>query len=440
MADLSQLLGEYDFPTNIPGFEVDPKELERAKHLGMIRMGLGMAGREPIGSAVGAGINTIYAGQASARQQMLARLQAYAAYQKIQAAQQEKAQQDALVKQMNAVPAIGAPDVSNIGPGGPTPANAALITPVTQYQRLLRQGQIFADAGKTEDAKRYFDAAKDLRDKWTTTPTYTRDASGRLRIAQLSETAPPRTLDITPAEEQHFVDTGGAVQGVGKYTGTPGTPQFPKTMSPSERDASARGWTTINQPIWDAQAGQFITRPTKESPTGAAISPTGFTPKRVNAPEAYQKQIGGIVNVNTAIENYLERLKGWSNADLLNTTKRAAIGTAYNNTMLQLKEAYQLGVLNGPDYDILTTVLTDPLTAKGAITSNAAIAEQSKQIRTVLRKNAENLARVYKQPTSDIDALLPPVEEAPPPSSSTAPLTAAEQAELDALRRKRGRQ
>jgi hypothetical protein len=51
----------------MPGMEIDPRELEKAKYMALMRMGLGMAGREPLGRAVQGGINTYFAGDESAR-------------------------------------------------------------------------------------------------------------------------------------------------------------------------------------------------------------------------------------------------------------------------------------------------------------------------------------------------------------------------------------
>ena len=45
--------------------------------------------------------------------------------------------------------------------------------------------------------------------------------------------------------------------------------------------------------------------------------------------------------------------------------------------MLQAKEAYNLGVLNGPDFQILQSVVTDPRSLTGAFTSKESAGEAS---------------------------------------------------------------
>ena len=58
---------------------------------------------------------------------------------------------------------------------------------------------------------------------------------------------------------------------------------------------------------------------------------------------------------------------------MLKPSARAGIGTKYNNMLLQAKEAYNLGVLNGPDYEILQTVITDPRSLTGIATPKKAL-------------------------------------------------------------------
>lgn len=88
----------------------------------------------------------------------------------------------------------------------------------------------------------------------------------------------------------------------------------------------------------------------------------GIVPK---AGEAQTKQIGGIDSLQEAISSYKDKLKTWSPTDAADPNKRAQMKTVYNNMMLQAKEAYGLGVLNGPDYTILTDTIADPTTVKG---------------------------------------------------------------------------
>jgi hypothetical protein len=118
-------------------------------------------------------------------------------------------------------------------------------------------------------------------------------------------------------------------------------------------------------------------------------------------PEAYSKQTSGIQNLQTAITEYQAALKDFGTMDMLSPDARAAMGTKYNNMMLQAKEAYNLGVLNGPDYSILQSVVADPTSMRGAVTSNAALNNQASELGRIMKQNQANLAKVYKQPNPD---------------------------------------
>lgn len=101
-------------------------------------------------------------------------------------------------------------------------------------------------------------------------------------------------------------------------------------------------------------------------------------------PEAQQKQVVGTQNLSNAITEYRSELANWSKLKAMSPSARAAMGTKYNNMMLQAKEAYNLGVLNGPDYDILTSVITDPRSLSGAITPNTALDKQASELDRIM--------------------------------------------------------
>jgi hypothetical protein len=115
----------------------------------------------------------------------------------------------------------------------------------------------------------------------------------------------------------------------------------------------------------------------------------GIVPK---AGEAQTKQIGGIDSLNSAIQSYKDKLKTWSPTDAADPNKRAQMKTVYNNMMLQAKEAYGLGVLNGPDYTILTDTIADPTTAKGvAYGAFGALEGQADTLSELMQRTKESL-------------------------------------------------
>ncbi|MFA5127293.1 MAG: hypothetical protein WC465_04860 [Patescibacteria group bacterium] len=126
---------------------------------------------------------------------------------------------------------------------------------------------------------------------------------------------------------------------------------------------------------------------------GAPVySPTGISNKPL--PIGQAKQVVGVKNLSDSIDEYTKQLDNFSLTDLANPDKHAAMGTKYNNMMLQAKEAYNLGVLNGPDYEILTSVITDPRSMKGVITSNKALKLQATELKRIMGKIGTNAGAV----------------------------------------------
>ena len=101
-------------------------------------------------------------------------------------------------------------------------------------------------------------------------------------------------------------------------------------------------------------------------------------------PEAQQKQVVGVQNLRNAIQEYRTALASFEKWNTLSPDERAKMGTKYQNMLLQAKEAYNLGVLNGPDYEILQSVITSPLGFKGAITSRSALDQQASELDRIM--------------------------------------------------------
>lgn len=100
--------------------------------------------------------------------------------------------------------------------------------------------------------------------------------------------------------------------------------------------------------------------------------------------ETQQKIVVGANNTASAITDYLQQLDSFSGTDIVNPDARAAMGTKYNNMLLQAKEAYNLGVLSGPDLGILQSILTDPTSTQGLIVSKKAMASQAQELQRIM--------------------------------------------------------
>ncbi len=179
-------------------------------------------------------------------------------------------------------------------------------------------------------------------------------------------------------------------------------------QSPDSKASTAVGWannaaTLRGQNMVDARAreqmaqnaagqnkpqfhdGQWVTPPTADNPQGQAIQVPGFQKPLGEGPK---KQLAGIQSLNGAIDEYLKDLEGWTNVKMLNPNERARMGTKYNNMMLQAKEAYNLGVLNGPDYSILTSIVSDPLSPRSAAISTEALKGQATELKRIMGATA----------------------------------------------------
>ena len=71
---MASLLEDYMIPQPVPGVSgmPDQQELERARYLAVMRMGMGMMQREPAGRAMSAGIGTYMDAEQNARRNALA--------------------------------------------------------------------------------------------------------------------------------------------------------------------------------------------------------------------------------------------------------------------------------------------------------------------------------------------------------------------------------
>lgn len=200
----------------------------------------------------------------------------------------------------------------------------------------------------------------------------------------------------------HWRDNGSRIDPVNEYTGQVLSGSVGKTMTPGEVASNAVSWANVKlgrdrlnmesqgvtyQP--DA-SGNLVALPTKAAP-GSVVRGTqvvapgpGMTPLQGKPNEGVQKQLNGITALGGAVDEYVKEISDFGPMDLLRPDRRASMGTKYNNMMLLAKEAYNLGVLNGPDFQILQQVVTNPLSTRGAITSNEALTTQATELKRIM--------------------------------------------------------
>lgn len=196
---------------------------------------------------------------------------------------------------------------------------------------------------------------------------------------------------------------------------------LPRSQSPESVASNALGWAnhglSKQRMAFDqSQAGpkpqfhdgQWVMPPSATNPQGTAVPVPGFA-KQLG--EGAKKQVAGIDALGGAIDEYVGELGNFGLSGLMRPDKRAAMGTKYNNMMLQAKEAYNLGVLNGPDYAILTSIVTDPISAKGAITSNEALEKQATELKRIMGKVRSAVTGLNANGSSGASAAAPPSAE-----------------------------
>jgi len=73
-----------------------------------------------------------------------------------------------------------------------------------------------------------------------------------------------------------------------------------------------------------------------------------------------EKKVTGAMNFQDSIDNYRSILANFKTTDMASPEKRSILESAYNNMILQGKEANGLGVLNGGDERILKSLFPNP--------------------------------------------------------------------------------
>lgn len=141
---------------------------------------------------------------------------------------------------------------------------------------------------------------------------------------------------------------------------------------------------------------------------GNPVDVSQFKPPSTEA----QKQITGVQNTRNAIQEFRNELSNFSRLDLLRPKDRARIESKYQNMLLQAKEAYNLGVLNGPDLAILEGIIYNPTKLKGAVIGKEGIDAQASELDRIMA-NIKTTVQIKGAP---LPATQPKLNEVPVPS------------------------
>jgi len=149
--------------------------------------------------------------------------------------------------------------------------------------------------------------------------------------------------------------------------------------------------------IIDTPNGMMQFNPNTLSLTPLTANGKPIMGTKSNLPEGALKTITGVQNVSSALNDFEKNLKNFSSADMLNPSKRSLMSTDYQNTLLQLKEAYNLGVLNGNDYQIMTSILVDPNSPKAMLIDKKSQIEQIDKLKNKLNDITTNTFKTHQR-------------------------------------------
>ena len=201
----------------------------------------------------------------------------------------------------------------------------------------------------------------------------------------------------------HVVGTSLVVDGKEIYKGREKPMQIDTGTAIQFIDPETRQviFSTPKHHVFAPHANQIIDTPNgmiEYNPNNRSFNPVMVNGQPVmgtkgNLPEGATGQVTGIQNVKSALKDLSTRLDESKPQDIVNPNKRALMSTDYQNVVLQLKEAMKLGVLNGNDYQILTSMITDPNDPKALLVSKET---QKQQIENLSKKLDDMTTNVYK--------------------------------------------
>lgn len=145
---------------------------------------------------------------------------------------QEAAKQAAVDQQQVGAIFNAGPQLQNMGPGGPTPQNAAAVAPPDQVTKYRKAAEFYASKGNVEQAAKLSAIADKLEEEWSTTPQVGMN-NGQAVNALISKRGNVKTLDnFAPPPKFREVQRGGSVDIVNDYNLPSAGTSYAKTLTP----------------------------------------------------------------------------------------------------------------------------------------------------------------------------------------------------------------
>lgn len=446
---------------------------QEAQRQGLLGTGIGLlmasgpsAQRQNIGQIVGQGL---MAGQQAYRGAMQQAVQDKMMGLQLEEAAKKRQREEAFNRMLMGPTAEQQTAIAGraMGAEGPTAAAAdrlqAMQKQATPFGSLSAEQLAIARIMGPEAGSKFL--GEQLKDEYSTTPT-TVMIGGRPALIQLSKTGAMKTVNASPLPNEEQVDQGDRIVFRDKTTGTI-TGEIKKNIPPAEakrimldeqrlqlegRRVAMEGQRVgmegqrLNLAQGEFARGAYKIVDTPEGqmyvssiPGMPAIPVTGQTGQPVmgaasKMPEAQAKQVIGAQNTVNAIKEFRDSLSGFTTTDAANPAKRADIQLKYRNMQLQAKEAYNLGVLNGPDLAIIEQLVQDPTTVTGIFTGKKAIDKQASELSRIIT----DMGNVAAKRPKDVEGVKPEPPKETPKSDAATDLMKAAQEEIQKRLRARG--
>lgn len=310
-----------------------------------------------------------------------------------------------------------------------------------KFNQYMKLANMYAVAGKGEEAKRFQDMAYQIkpRAEVTGSPFEVSGVDGKPLLVQQMKDGTIRTVEgYGPKREIVLQDLGGRTVAIDKSKLTGGE-SYGKTLAPQVVGGAETGYYAIGGGGGGAGGGQRTAAPAPVAPpVGTTIMrPDYVPPAAAPAPaggqsviqpratglqpiiagtgakptEAFMKASKQLNDLQGALTDYKDELKKDitvyptnipvpftdSGVPLPTGADTARMSGKYNSLLMGVKNLYELGALTGPDMSIIERQFTNPASFTGAITSRKAMDEQVKVLEDMLTRAKENLSTSYRQ-------------------------------------------
>ena len=243
-----------------------------------------------------------------------------------QDAQREAAKEEAAKFQQQVGGVLSnAPRLNAMGPGGPTPANAAATAPPDRVEKLRQVAELMIQRGQVEAAQKLLAEADKIEGTFSVDPKVGLGAGGP-QFAQFSNKGrdPRIAQGFTPPPDMKAIPLGDRTELVDMLRAQPGA--LAAGMSPGDKAQNQLGLANLGlnrakfgyeqekdrrdapnaAPKWDSASGQFVYPPSADAPAGRAVQPQGFQGKSDQNAEKSQKALIAIQEA----EGLLDRATG----------------------------------------------------------------------------------------------------------------------------------